>query len=91
MSFKIGGIMSYEKELPWEFGQTIAFEYSTNSSELKLDKWRLFYKNMEIVPTREIADEIEVELANWLETEYSKYGYSYKQEMREANWLSSRG
>lgn len=83
--------MSFEKTLGWEFGQEIDVKYSMSPEGLKVDRWTLYSGNAKIIPDRDTSQEIEELVADFLEKEYSVYGYSYNQEMREANWLSSRG
>lgn len=86
--------MSYEKEFAWEYGQTIAMEYSLGPGELKLDSWRLYKFDTEIIPNREIADEINIMLEEWLKLEYNKNSWNYHIEFQEAmvekSWEASR-
>jgi hypothetical protein len=76
--------MSYEKEILFDFNQVIMVRYYLRSDELKLDSWSLYCGNVEIIPDRETADEIEILVANFLEKEYARNVLNYDSDFRES-------
>lgn len=75
--------MSYEKEFNYE-GLILHLEYSLGDGELCVDSWKLYKGFQELIPTRDVSEEIENFLAKWLEKEYSNFSWNYKTDFREA-------
>lgn len=76
--------MSYRQEFYFDFMQTIVLEYSLGSNSLKVDSWKLFFEDREIIPDRHTSEEIELMLAKFLEKEYSRNALNYFQDRLEA-------